>query len=438
MYSIDWSNIFPRKRAKPVDQSAVADGSSPRRKSFISIPAVSRTVWALGFTSLLTDISSEMIASILPLYLVLQLGLSPLAFGVVDGIYQGFAALVRVLSGVVSDRWKKYKATAQLGYGLSAVCRILILACGSGWGAIASIIAIDRVGKGIRTAPRDAMIAQSTPKSQLATAFGVHRGLDAAGAMLGPVIAFALLYIKPDRFDLIFVASFAIGLIGVAVISLFVKQPESVVTDSKTVTKPAFTVSSLLRDRPFWSILLVGSLLGLGTISDSFIYLILQKRIGLGAMAFPLLYVGTSLVTSIFAVTFGQLADVIGRKWVFLFGYTLLAGVYSLLFLTTGGGIPLVIGAIVLMGVYYAATDGVLTAMAAAVLPAEACGTGLAVFATATNVSRILASVLFGLLWTNLGNRGAVQYYFIALIIALIAAVIFLKPVKTVPSSAHH
>jgi nitrate/nitrite transporter NarK len=147
-------------------------------------------VWALGITSLLTDVSSEMVSSILPVYLVLYLGMSPLAFGVVDGLYQGAAALVRIAGGILADRWRRHKELAALGYGLSAACRRLIFVAGNAWTAIAGIIAIDRIGKGIRTAPRDALISQRTPSHSLATAFGVHRSLDAAGAMLGPVLTF--------------------------------------------------------------------------------------------------------------------------------------------------------------------------------------------------------------------------------------------------------
>ncbi|NUR56598.1 MAG: MFS transporter, partial [Acidobacteria bacterium] len=199
------------------------------------IPAVSGTVWALGFTSLLTDVSSEMIASILPMYLVLELGMRPLAYGVIDGLYQGFAAIVRVLAGVMADRWNRHKEVAATGYALSALCRVALLAAGGAWTAIAGIVAIDRVGKGIRTAPRDALISLRSPCRDLATAFGVHRALDAAGAMLGPLVAFAMLAAMPARFDLLFAVSFAIALAGVGVILLCV-DAEPPTTARKTAT----------------------------------------------------------------------------------------------------------------------------------------------------------------------------------------------------------
>src|SRR5262245_51342944 len=138
MYAIDWSTLLARTRNRTATQA-----SPGARAGWL--PAVSGTVWALGFTSLFTDISSEMIASILPMYLVLQLGMQPFAFGIVDGIYQGAAALVRVAAGVVADRWQRHKETAVAGYGLSAVCRVALMAAGASSGAIMGVVAVDRV-----------------------------------------------------------------------------------------------------------------------------------------------------------------------------------------------------------------------------------------------------------------------------------------------------
>src|SRR6476659_8776731 len=159
MYAIDWSAIFgrsPSKSATPVGTDT-ATAARPESRSFFS--RISPTVWALGFTSLLTDVSSEMVASVLPMYLVLQLGISPVAFGVIDGLYQGMAALVRIVGGLLGDRWRRYKELASVGYGISAACRLLILAAGASWTTIAGVVAIDRIGKGLRTAPRDALIS---------------------------------------------------------------------------------------------------------------------------------------------------------------------------------------------------------------------------------------------------------------------------------------
>jgi MFS family permease len=389
---------------------------------------ISPTVWALGVTSLLTDISSEMVASILPVYLVLHLGLSPLAFGVIDGIYQGAAALVRVGAGVLADRWRRHKHIAATGYALSAACRILILAAGAAWSTIAWVVAIDRLGKGIRTAPRDALISQRTPAASLATAFGVHRSLDAAGAMLGPVLAFALLAAIPGGFDVLFVASFGIAVIGVAAILLFVpaslpgeeRRRIAVARDDSGITLRSAV--ALLTEPRFRALVVTGLMLGVATISDSFIFLILQRRLEIGATAFPLFYVGTSLFTSMFALPCGRLADRVGRRQVLLAGYGVLAAVYACLIAFPTGSFAVAGLIIALLGAYYAATEGVLTAMAAAVLPRSHSGSGLAVLATATNVARLIASVLFGWLWMATGLEPATSISLAVLAAAIVGA----------------
>jgi MFS family permease len=408
MYAIDWAALLGRKRKG-------AGGW---------IPAVSQTVWALGFTSMFTDISSEMVASILPMYLVVQLGLQPFAFGVVDAVYQGAAALVRVIAGVVSDRGQRYKGVATLGYGLSALCRIALLVAGSTWGVIVGIVAVDRIGKGVRTAPRDALISLRTPEADLGTAFGVHRGMDAAGAMFGPLLAFVLLAALPGRFDVLFATSFVVAVIGVAIIVLFVAPVTGEASHASSPLKARST--DLLRAPRFRAILVAGFVLGLPTVSDAFIFLSLQQRLSIGTMTFPLLYVGTSLFTALFSVPFGRLADVLGRTTVLLGGYGLLAVAYVTLVMPQAS-IPLAIVTLGLLGAYYAATDGVLTAMAAAVLPPGTSGSGLAYLATSTNVARIVASVLFGLLWTASGLASATAYYLAALILAIVMSAILLR-----------
>src|SRR4051812_20010348 len=197
MYNIDWARLLSRT-SSPSARSTESGTSTQTR------PRVARIVWYLGITSFFTDVSSEMVSSILPIYLVLHLRLSPVAFGGIDGLYQGFAAVARLAGGFVADRWRNHKSVAAFGYALSATCRVGLLAAGNTWELLAATIAIDRTGKGIRTAPRDAMISLSTDRADLASAFGVHRALDAAGAMLGPFIAFVL-FSTAAAFDAIFV-----------------------------------------------------------------------------------------------------------------------------------------------------------------------------------------------------------------------------------------
>ncbi|TBO55384.1 MFS transporter, partial [Streptomyces kasugaensis] len=172
-------------------------------------------VLALGAVSLVTDISSEMVTAVLPLYFVLQLGLSPLQFGFLDGLYNGVTALVRLLGGHAADRGGRHKLVAGAGYALSAFSRLGLLLAGGGTVGIGASIAADRLGKGVRTAPRDALISLSAPPDALGRAFGVHRAMDTTGALLGPLAAFALLWATADAYDAVFVVSFCVGLLGV-------------------------------------------------------------------------------------------------------------------------------------------------------------------------------------------------------------------------------
>ena len=389
---------------------------------------VSRTVVLLGLTSLFTDISSEMVATILPVYLVYTLGLSPFQFGIIDGIYQGASALVRIGSGFVSDRWQKYKTVAGVGYGLSAVCKLAFLAVGSAWGAVGAVVLLDRAGKGIRTSPRDAMISLSTPRSKLGTAFGVHRALDTTGAMLGPLIGFGILLAAPDSFDSIFVVSFCFALIGLGILALFVKNPPARPTRVET-KEPKVTLRSaagLLKGSRYRALVIAGSVLSLATISDGFIYLGLQRNLDFDTSFFPLLFVGTSFVYMLLAVPIGRLADRIGRGRVFVSGYALLLIVYLSLLLPSGGiGVLLVY--IAILGTFYAATDGVLMALTGAVLPASLQASGLSLVVTATSLARLVASIAFGALWTWAGLQTAVVIFGGALVLALLFAAVVLR-----------
>jgi MFS family permease len=424
MYSVDWAGLLKRTHrncsacTNCPHTAAVGHQDATTKRRWL--PVVSPTVWALGLTSLFTDVSSEMVASILPMYLVLELGMRPFAYGVIDGLYQGVAALVRVAAGVVADRWRRHKEVATAGYALSALCRPALLAAGSTWPVIAGIVAVDRIGKGVRTAPRDALIALRSPCRDLATAFGVHRSLDAAGAMLGPLVAFLLLAAMPRRFDVLFAVSFAVALVGLGFIIICVDPTaERSVRAAAPVSMPRML--DVFRSPRFRAILIAGFVLGIPTMSDGFVFLALQRQLQIGAMAFPLFYVATSLFTATFSVPFGRVADRFGRTPVLLGGYVLLALVYMTLFLP---GTPTAVALLplALLGAYYAATDGVLTAMAASVLPSATAGTGLALLATVANLSRLAASVLFGLMWTRFGIASATRSYLAGLVLAILVA----------------
>ena len=387
---------------------------------------VSRNVVALGFTSLLTDVSSEMVATVLPIYLVLYLGLTPLQFGLVDGLYHGMTALLRLAGGFASDRTRRDKEVAAVGYGASALCRIGLLGAGGAWPVIAAIVAVDRAAKGLRAAPRDALISLSSGRAGLATSFGVHRALDSTGAMLGPLAALAILSAAPDAYDLVFVASFAVAVVGFGVLWLFVRGVRGLAVDRETPLRPARAIRALFATRGFAGLTCAGTLLGLATVSDGFLYLVLQQRTGLNPGLFPLLYVGTAGSFLLLALPAGMLADRFGRRTTFLAGH----GVLLLAYLTAAIGetsVSDVAVCILLLGGYYALTEGVLMALASAMLPADVRGTGLALLTTMTSLGRLAASIAFGAAWAAYGPVQALVWFLIALGGAIVPAAAALR-----------
>ena len=395
-------------------------------------PAVGRTVVLLGLTSLLTDISSEMVSAILPIYLVAIRGLDPAQFGVIDGIYQGGSALVRMVFGFVADRMRRYRDIAAVGYGLSALAKVGLIAAGGAFGAVSAMVLADRTGKGIRTAPRDALISLSGPPESLGLAFGVHRAMDTCGAMIGPIIAFGLLALDPGAYDGLFLVSFCFALLGLAVLLLLVREPphDSAVAAEPAPLDPALGAAAapapappratiaeaarLATTRRFGGLVAVAALLGLVTISDAFVYLELERQIDFDASIFPLLYVGTALVFMVLAVPVGRLADRVGRPRVFLGGYGFLFALYLTLQVAPSG-VALLPLSLIALGLFYASTDGVLAAIGSTLAPEHLRGTGLAVLGTATGLARFAASIAFGALWSLSGVDTALLVFTIAL-----------------------
>ncbi|MEH1164297.1 MFS transporter [Micromonospora sp. CPCC 205539] len=394
------------------------------------IALVSGNVVALGTVSLITDISAEMVAAVLPLYLVLGLQLSPVAFGVLDGVHTGATALLRVVGGFVADRFRRRKLVAGVGYGLSAVAKLGLLLAGRSVPAIGAVIAVDRLGKGLRTAPRDALITLSTPPESLGRAFGVHRAMDAVGAFLGPLAAFAVLLAVGQSYDAVFVTSFCVAALALVVLVLFVRERPSGEPAGGSADDPKVSVREaigLLRDRPARRLVLTAALLGLATIGDGFVYLLLQRREDLGLRWFPLLAVGTSLAYLLLAAPLGVLADRIGRLPVVVGGYLALGATYLLLAGPVHGW-PLLVLTLTLYGAFYAATDGVLIALAGPVLPPRLRTTGIALVQTGQALAYLVSSVLFGVAWQAWGPDGAIRVAAVAVAVVLVATVLLLTP----------
>ena len=380
---------------------------------------VGKNVVLLGLTSMLTDVSSEMVASILPIYLVLAIGLSPAQFGFVDGIAQLAAAFARISSGRIADRWRRNREVAAAGYGLSALCKLLMLAAGTSWGFIAGVLAADKIGKAIRTSPRDALIAQSADPTQLGLAFGVHRALDTAGALLGPAIAFLILVNLPLAYDLVFVASFGFALVGLAVLLCFVRNVAAPSVAAVAEPSKFASMGRIWRTGGLSKIASLGFVFGLVTVADSFFFLLLQRKMAIEASSFPLLYTLTALSYLVLAVPMGRWADRIGRGRVFLIGHVVLL-LATLNLMLMPDGIYLGLVALGLLGAYFACTDGVLMAAASGRLPDESRATGVAMVTTAVAVARLLASMLFGYLWSRTGVEWALGLFLCGLAAALI------------------
>lgn len=406
MYDADW---LPRLTALVRSR-----GSAGRRN-------ISATVWGLGVTSLLTDASSEMIISVLPAYLVLSAGLAPLALGMATGLHAAGPIFAIWIGGVIADRSGRRKLTAAAGYGVSAVCRL-------GWWAlmptpILSMVGLfivgDRLGKGVRTAPRDALISLSVRPEQLATAFGVHRSLDAAGAAGGPLIAWLVLWYLPRRYDVVFFVSLVLAVLGLAALFLFVEdRPAGVVARPQ----PALVVGdalSALTDPSFRRVMLLALAFSFFTIGDPFLYLLVTQHSHSRPQWIPLLYSGTALSFLLFAVPLGSLADGFGRRRIFVLGHVSLLLAYAIV---TAGRLPWPLtpaACVLLLGLYYAMSDGVLAGLAGGVLPAGTRATGLAWIATAVALGRLCGALMFGLLWTRFGDALAVRLFAVVLVLLI-------------------
>lgn len=387
-----------------------------------------RNVWALGLTSLLTDASSEMVAAVLPLYAMYFLHASPAMFGVVDGLQQGGASLVKLAAGWFTDRSQQHKSVAAAGYLASAMSKLGLLVAAGGASALTFLVAVDRIGKGIRTAPRDAIISLSVPRGALASAFGIHRALDTTGAMLGPLLAFLVLRSIADGYDVVFAVSLALALIGVAALVLFVDTSVIAQTEAEADDRPARLAGRW--SARFIGIAILAAVFGLATISDAFIYLTLQRQLGFDHAYLPLLFVATPAVYLTLAIPLGRIADRMGRAPVIIGGYTALLVLYVILS-SAASSLATVAICVFLLGSFYAMTDGVFAALASSELPAERRATGLAIVSTGNDVGRLLSSVFFGWLWSRSTPDAAAATFIPLLVVSIVLAIVVIWRFRT-------
>lgn len=393
---------------------------------------VAGTVVLLGIVSMFTDIATESVNAVLPKYLIFTVGLSPQAFGFVNGLYNGISALIRLAGGWISDRTDHPKWVAFIGYLGSAIARTGLLFANS-LTAISVIVTADRLGKGLRTAPRDAVIAAASPPESLGRAYGVHRSLDSLGAAIGPLIAFWILTYVTNGFHTVFVVSLAFSIVGVAVLLLIVPdlRPRRRKAEGKAEAvqpPPTARVSlKLLANRELGRLLIASGLLGLLTVGDAFLYLQLQLRDNLANNYYALLMVGMNVAYLCLAVPLGRLADRFGRARIFICGHIALLACY----LCAAGplaGPALSIGTLVLLGGYYAATDGTLAALSGRIVDPSVRTSAIATAQTFQALAGFISSLIVGLLWAHLGLATAIRWYCPVLLIAIpIVAVVLLR-----------
>ena len=368
-------------------------------------------VWALGFVSLLTDVSSELVHALLPLLLVGTLGVSMLMLGLIEGLAEGTASIVKLFSGAISDRFRRRKPLIVIGYGLSALTKLVFPLAGSAGSVLAARL-IDRVGKGIRGAPRDALIADVTPVAQRGAAYGLRQSLDTVGAVLGPLLALGLMFwLGVVQHALWFAA--VPGLLAVLVLWWFVREPES--------QQPSDSKKFSLRDwrsldAALWRVLALCAVLGLARFGEGF--LVIQGRdLGLGDQYAPLTLVLMSFVFTLLAYPVGLLADRWPRRHLLAFSIVML--LIADLALATADNLYLFGFGVAMWGAHLGFSQGVLSAILADAAPKALRGTAFGVFHLLSGMAAIAASLLAGWIWQY---QGAATMFLVAAGLAGLAA----------------
>lgn len=359
-----------------------------------------RGIWALGFVSMLMDISSEMIHALLPAYLVL-LGASTLAVGLIEGIAEATAAIVKVFSGALSDWLGRRKLLAAIGYGLAACTKpVFPLATSLGWVVAARFI--DRVGKGIRGAPRDALIADLAPPGLRGAAFGLRQSLDTAGAFIGPLLAIGLMALSGGDFRLVFWVAVLPAFGAFALIVLAVRDPQPAAGGAPPVRSP-LSRRELARLPPaYWWVVGIAAVFTLARFSEAFLVLRAQA-LGLGLMWVPAVLVLMNVVYSLSSYPVGRLADRMPRGALLAAGIAVLV-VADLVIALVDGLAGLALG-VALWGLHMGMTQGLLAAQVADVAPAPLRGTAFGVFNLVGGLALLVASTLAGALWDVFGPR---------------------------------
>ena len=360
-------------------------------------PRLPAGIWVLGFVSLLMDISSEMIHALLPLFMVGTLGMGVALVGLLEGLAEATALILKVCSGVISDWFGRRKPLAVLGYGLGAATKPLF-ALATGPGLIFTARLLDRVGKGIRGAPRDALVADIAPPEQRGAAFGLRQSLDTVGAFVGPLLAVALMLLWANDFRAVFAVAVVPALLAVLLLMVGVREPARPAGAARS--NPISRANLKRLPRAYWWVVGVGAVFTLARFSEAFLVL-RAEQLGVALAAVPLVMVAMNVVYSLTAYPFGKLSDRVSHHGLLLAGLSVLVLADVVLAVSTHW-VGLLLG-VALWGVHMGMTQGLLAAMVAAQAPADLRGTAFGFFNLVSGVALLAASVLAGLLWQYLG-----------------------------------
>jgi MFS family permease len=356
------------------------------------------TVWALGFVSLFMDVSSEMIHSLLPIFLVTQLGVSALVLGAIEGTAEAIALFLKTFSGVLSDWLRKRKIIIVTGYLLGALTKPIFALSGSvGWIVFARFT--DRMGKGIRGAPRDALIADVTQPALRGAAFGLRQSLDTWGAVIGPCIAMLGMLVFADNFHAVFALAILPAFMSVAVLIFWVKEPATPYKHEPIVWPLRFTVIKDL-PRAYWWVFILAFVFTLARFSEAFLILRAQT-LGLALAYTPMILIIMSLTYALFAYPLGKWSDKIGRTRLLVLSLILL--IIADVFLALANHVLFVFIGTAIWGLHLAASQGILSALIADTAPATLRGTAFGLFSLSSGIATMLASVIAGALWVSIG-----------------------------------
>ncbi|NML84996.1 MFS transporter [Polaromonas sp.] len=370
---------------------------TPLNRSNSTAGRIPAGIWVLGFVSMLMDISSEMIHSLLPLFMLTTLGMSVFAIGLIEGLAESTALIVKVFSGTLSDYLGKRKGLAVFGYTLGALSKPLF-AMAPSMGLVLTARLLDRLGKGIRGAPRDALVADLAPADVRGAAFGLRQSLDTVGAFVGPLLAVGLMLLWANDFRAVFWVAVIPGLMAVTLLVFGVREPER--HEGLKRSNPIRRENLKRLGAPYWRVVGIGALFTLARFSEAFLVLRAQQG-GIAVALVPLVMVAMNLIYAASAYPFGRLSDRMSHKKLLALGLVLL--IAADLVLASSEHWSVVLAGVALWGVHMGVTQGLLATMVADTAPPDLRGTAYGFFNLLSGIAMLVASAVAGLLWDGLG-----------------------------------